>query len=231
MKPTRTRKFWTAEDLKYLKDHYADTPTPELAKHLGRTIHSLYAQTLIHGLKKSEAFLKSPLSGRMVKGHSFTNAGTFKKGQVPVNKGKKMSPELYEKVKHSFFKKGNEPANTRADNEISYRKKKGDKFGYLYIRKGKSDWVLLHRKIWEEANGPIPEKHCLVFIDGNTANCQLENLKLMTKRENRLRNNVYNYYPEEVKNAIYALSGLKHRITTITKNQNKKQNEQKQQNQ
>ena len=37
--------------------------------------------------------------------------GRFSKNHVPVNKGKKMSPEVYEKVKHTFFKKGVQSGN------------------------------------------------------------------------------------------------------------------------
>lgn len=37
----------------------------------------------------------NPITGRFIKGH------------IPINKGKKMNDEIKEKIKHTFFKKGN----------------------------------------------------------------------------------------------------------------------------
>ena len=37
--------------------------------------------------------------------------GQFEPGHIPANKGKKMSPEQYEKCKATMFRKGNVPAN------------------------------------------------------------------------------------------------------------------------
>jgi len=39
--------------------------------------------------------------------------GRFKKGDTPWNKGRKMSPELYDKCKETMFKKGNVPGNIK----------------------------------------------------------------------------------------------------------------------
>jgi hypothetical protein len=38
-------------------------------------------------------------------------------------------------------------------------------------------WVPVHRIVWEEAHGPIPEGHALVFLDGDPQNIALENLR------------------------------------------------------
>lgn len=38
-------------------------------------------------------------------------------------------------------------------------------------------WVAEHRLIWEAANGPIPEGHVVVFLDGDPLNLQLNNLR------------------------------------------------------
>lgn len=45
----------------------------------------------------------------------------------------------------------------------------------------------LHQLIWQEAHGPIPPGHVLTFRDGDRANCRLDNLELVTRREIRRR--------------------------------------------
>lgn len=43
--------------------------------------------------------------------------------------------------------------------------------------------VYLHRWIWEQANGPIPQGHVVHHIDHNIYNNVIENFQLMTKEE------------------------------------------------
>jgi len=44
-------------------------------------------------------------------------------------------------------------------------------------------FILKHRLIWEKAYGPIPKHHCLIFLNGDTLDCTLENLALVTRNE------------------------------------------------
>ena len=44
-----------------------------------------------------------------IKKESKINTGQYKIGDVPFNKGKKMPQHVYERVKHTMFKKGNKP--------------------------------------------------------------------------------------------------------------------------
>lgn len=45
-------------------------------------------------------------------------------------------------------------------------------------------WEFLHRAVWEEHNGPIPEGMIVSFRDSNKENCDISNLMLITKSEN-----------------------------------------------
>ena len=108
----------------------------------------------------------------------------FKKGHVPANKGKKMSPEQYEKCKATMFHKGNVPANHMEVGEYTHTTD-----GYL-VRKVKEDgtqkerFELVHRKVWEEHYGSIPEGKMVSFLDGNKDNCDIDNLVLIDNKEN-----------------------------------------------
>ncbi len=102
--------------------------------------------------------------------------GCFEKGHIPSNKGQKMSPEVYKKCSATMFKKGNIPKNHRPIGT----ERIDSKDGYVHIKIAEPNvWVLKHRYIWEQANGPIPKNHQVCFLDQNKLNFDLSNLKLV----------------------------------------------------
>ena len=113
--------------------------------------------------------------------------GWFQKGRPPGNKGKKQSeycsPEALAASRATQFKKGQKPPN-----EFPVGTIRVGKLGYL-IRKKQMDgsqwdrWEFLHRAIWTEHNGPIPDGMVIAFKDGNKHNCQIENLVMMKRSE------------------------------------------------
>lgn len=114
--------------------------------------------------------------------------GVFKKGHATFNKGKKMPAEVREKVKRTMFKKGNLPHNTKpAGHDIAIRT---DNRGVknLHIRLGLGKWEYLARHTWRSFYGEIPAGHIVTFKDGDTMNCRIENLQLMSRADNARRN-------------------------------------------
>ena len=110
--------------------------------------------------------------------------GQFPKGNVPMNKGKKMSPEVYEKCKGTMFKKGQTPVNRRA---VGSERVTVD--GYVEIKVAEPNkWKLKHRVVWEQHNGPLPRYDAIVFLDGNSLNTDISNLKHVTRKELLLMN-------------------------------------------
>lgn len=116
--------------------------------------------------------------------------GRFEKGYVPKNKGKKqtefMSLEMIEKTKATRFKKGQMPYNTDPIGTV-----KALKDGYLWVKinnelkpKNKRvNWTPLHKMMYEFYNGPVPEGHDVMFMDGNIRNFSKDNLEAVTKAE------------------------------------------------
>lgn len=108
----------------------------------------------------------------------------FRKGRVPSNKGKKMGSRQYEKCRATMFRKGNVPANRMQAGELTHTTD-----GYL-IRKVQEQgtqrerFEFVHRAVWEEHNGPVPEGKMVSFLDGNRDNCDIANLVLIGKDEN-----------------------------------------------
>lgn len=137
------KSSWTTEEVNTLISEYANTRTAELAKRLGKSVSCVYYKAYALKLLKSEEFNNSIESGRMLKGVNRGIEYRFKKGSIPVNKGRKqeefMSKEQIEKTKATRFKKGNAPHNTKFDGCISIRT---DKCGrkYFWIRTGLAKW-------------------------------------------------------------------------------------------
>ena len=151
-------------------------------------------QVRTHSIKETAALMREKfewpeLTAAMVKGAltrygiKTGRTGRFEKGSVSLNKGKKPSPETIEKIKGTWFKKGHLPHNTLPIGAIV---KNSD--GYMQQKFGEDDWRLLHLKTWEDAHGPVPKGYCVIFLDGDTTNYRLENLALISQRENVVLN-------------------------------------------
>lgn len=116
-------------------------------------------------------------------------SGWFQKGHEPGTKGKtleeicKHDPEKLARVRATQFSKGHPPANTLplgaiVVNSQGYKIRKKSMTGTQWER-----WEFLHRAMWEEAHGPIPDGMMVLFKDGNKMNCTLDNLMLATRGE------------------------------------------------
>ncbi len=200
----------TGRELRYIVENYPHKPTKVIAYFLDMSIKKVYQIAAKYELRKTAEFLSSERSGIFIKGRSYARQHQFKKGHVPANKGKKMPEHIKEKVKHTFFKKGSTPPNTKYDGYVSVR---NDSHGtaYAHIRVSAGRFKLLHRHIWEQQNGPILAGHVVTFKNGNTSDFRLENLELITHKQNMLRNTRHNY-PLDLQQAIIALNKLKKTI-------------------
>lgn len=143
--------------------------------------------------------------------------GRFVKGQEAHNKGAKISPEVYEKVKHTMFSKGHVPANHR---EVGSTRVNVD--GYIEIKVAEPNkWCLLHRHIWQQEYGPVPKGHCLIFKDNDRLHCELDNLMLITRNELKVLNqNGLNKTEAEYKEAALNLARMIYAGTEAKKRKN-----------
>lgn len=190
------RKYWTLEEKELLKIHYPDNRSEDIM-HLfpDRTAITISQHANVLGLKKSEAFFKSPQSGRISKENDIGIKTRYSKNCPGWNKGKKqsdyMSQESIEKTKKGRFKKGQDPHNTVP---IGFERLSKD--GYVevkvrHIKNGKSNnenFEFKHRMIYEENFGTIPDGMIVEFDDGNKLNFEPSNFKLRTRKENLLNN-------------------------------------------
>ena len=184
-----------------IRQRFPHEKTQGIADDLGLTYSQVANRAFTMGLKKTLEFKKSESSGR----HNLIEGGKkfrYTPGHTPFNKGKEMPAEIYEKVKATMFKKGNRPHNWKPDGTIVERKD-ADQSGrvYLYYKVRDSKWILYHNKVWIDHNGRIPKGSLIRFIDGNTRNCDISNLEMVTMKDNMARNTIQRF-PEEIQQII-----------------------------
>ena len=202
------KRIWTKEEINILLRDYQDPNifAADIAKRLDRTLSQVYQKAQKMGLKAPLERIR--LAGKLGTNHPNAVAHRFKKGSVPPNKGKKMSPEVYEKVKETMFKKGNSPVNHR---EVGSERINVD--GYIETKVAEPNvWRLKHRIIWEQYNGVIPAGYNVQFKNRNTQDCRIENLYIISKSEQmRTENSLVARYPKEVQEVI-RLKGVVNRV-------------------
>lgn len=116
------------------------------------------------------------------------NDGCIKKGNIPINKGKKwddyLTKEQQEQCRKTTYKKGNIPCNHKP---IGFERINVD--GYIEIKVAEPNlFKLKHRVIYEQNFGEIPKDHIVIFADGNKQNLTPNNLILISKSENLILN-------------------------------------------
>lgn len=185
---------------------YPHHTTKYIAELLGVSISKVYNTAWAANVKKSPEQLKKPESGRFIVPNV---AAQFKSGHTPHNKGKQMPQEIYQKVRGTMFKKGNKPYNTKPVGTINVRLD-SDGRPYQYIKIKDSHWELLQRYVWTQAHGEIPLGSVVIFLDGNYLNCELNNLQVISRRENMARNTIQRY-PAELQELMKLTSKLKNK--------------------
>jgi len=203
------KRFWTEVEVELLSRNYADSRTEDLAIALGRKLQQVYAKAKKLRLAKSEAYLASPDACRLRRGDNVGAAHRFKPCQVPPNKGKKMPPGWAPgHMAKTQFKPGQ--LSGRAAQLVipvgGYRIN-GDTFVEVKFSEipgpYTNRWIPVHRKVWIEANGPVPKGFVIAFKPGmktlDPKLVTLDRLECITFADNLKRNSFHRYGPEVVK--------------------------------
>ena len=173
-KPKGHSRIFTKEMQAFIEANVEGTSSSNLAKKVNSEFGTNYTRGQIKSYMSNHG-LRNGLDCRIPKGN------------VPANKGKKMSPEMYEKCKGTMFKKGNVPVNHKPVGS-----ERINVYGYAEVKVAEPNiWKLKHRVIWEEVKGPIPEGQVIAFLDSNSLNCEIDNLA-MVSRGAHARLNQYN---------------------------------------
>lgn len=192
------RTQWTIEMIEIIKTCYADTQTQALADQLGISTSAIYQKAAALCLKKSAEYLSGPHACRLRRGDNVGKDTRFHQGQAPWNKGMK---GLDIGGKETRFCPGVLPHNTREIGSYRFSKE-----GYLQRKianaKGSNSkrWRSVHELVWIEHNGPVPEKHIVVFKPTMRTNVleqiTIKKLECISMAENMRRNTLHRYGKE-----------------------------------
>lgn len=110
--------------------------------------------------------------------------GQFEPGHTPANKGKKMSPEAYEKCGPTMFCKGQTPVNHKPVGTESVRRNYKRNQMFVYVKVAEPNiWRMKHILEWEKHNGPVPKGKAIIFADGNPQNTDIDNLVMVSRSQ------------------------------------------------
>ena len=213
------KRKWTQQEEETLIRLYEDPKVfpKDIAKMLGRTLSQVYNKARAMGLNAPMERIR--MAGKIGMQHPKSIATRFHKGHIPTNKGKKVSPEIYEKMSPTMFKKGHINENKRAVGS-----ERVNVYGYIEIKVAEPNrWRLKHRLIWEQHNGIIPEGCNVQFKNHNTLDCRIENLYLISKSEQmRNENSLMARYPKELRDVIRLKGAVKRQLRKQEKMHNEK---------
>ena len=171
--------FYSEEEIEYLIKVSSGRPNKEITRMFNEKFKLNISKKAISGTRKRHG-IKNGLDG------------SFKKGHVPHNKGKKGIS--YEGMKPTQFKKDNKPHNYKPVGSERITKD-----GYVEIKiADPKTWKGKHILIWEAANGTVPKGHVIIFGDGNNRNFDINNLLLVSRAQllilnskNLIKNDAY----------------------------------------
>lgn len=149
------------EHIRYIEENCKGTGPTEMAERLNREFGASYTARQIKAFYRNHG-LNSGLTGR------------FEKGHVSYNKGKKGLK--YPGSEKGWFREGHRPYNKT---EIGTVRVKTDGYLWKKVGEGSRDWKQLHRLVWEEHFGEVPEGQRVTFLDGDKRNVSIDNLVLV----------------------------------------------------
>ncbi len=198
--PKYTRHVWLDWEVEFLRRHYADALTVDLATVLGLPANRILAKANALGLHKSVALIAETARERSTRPDHGSKATRFKPGLVPANKGLRRPGYAPGDMAKTQFRPGNKPhtwvpvGSFRVVPDGQLEQKFSDDPGPPNAR-----WRSYAALVWEAAHGPVQPGHVVAFKPGmSTTDPELvtvDRLECLTRSELMARNTVHAYGP------------------------------------
>jgi HNH endonuclease len=190
---------------------------------VGRTIHAVERKAHKLGLRKTAEYLASPDACRLRRGDQVGKAFRYPKGHVPANKGLRRPGWHVGRMRETQFKKGERTGAAQAKWCPVGTIKMRDGFLMMKVKDEHQDiagkgaystnWMYVHKMVWESKRGMISRGHRIWWKDGNHENCAIENLELLSGVEHMKRTTIQNW-PAPLKQVAMLTGALKRKIKT-----------------
>jgi hypothetical protein len=190
-----------------------------------------YHRSFVERFSRVDVSLPNLHALRKRKGWKTGRDGFFIKGQEPFNKGVPCPPGRggrHPNARKTQFKKGRLPHNA---NYLGHERI-DPKDGYVYVSVPETNphtgferrYVLKHKWLWEQANGPVAAGMALKCLDGNRQNTDPSNWEPVSRallpRLNGGRHKrrlAYDDAAQELKPTLMAIAKLEQRARSLTK--------------
>lgn len=154
---------WSEEEIEFIREIYPYYENKEISKMVKDKF----------GFEVSAGNLQNVRSKYKIPKKVIPNSGCYRKGDVSWNKGKGMSDEVREKVKGTWFKKGQKAHNHRP---IGSTRITVDDYTEIKIAEP-NKWALYHRHLYEVEHGvKLKKNEAVIFADGDKSNFDINNL-------------------------------------------------------
>lgn len=155
--------IWTEEEIEFIRKVYPYHTNDEILKMLKDKF----------GIETNSKSLQNVRRKHNIPYKVIPNPGNYQKGETPWNKGRKMPEETREKVKKTWFKKGQIPKNYKP---VGSTRITVD--GYKEIKTAEpNEWKLYARYLWEKEHGEkLTPNDVVIYADGDKTNFDIDNL-------------------------------------------------------
>jgi hypothetical protein len=215
------KRWWTAKEEAYMREHYADTLTVDIAARFGMTAKRVLAKANAMGLHKSRELIAETARQRSMSPDYGGRRTQIKPGQAPWNKGVPGSTGTHPNTRATQFKPGMKTPTWKPIG--SYRVVEGQLQVKVNDLQGPSAmrWHPVSRVVWEAAHGPIPDGHKVVFKPGRAtldpALITLDAIELVSCAELMRRNSYHTTLPPELARVVHLRAVLSRVINRKTK--------------
>ena len=201
------RRRWMDDEVEFLRAAYPMENTALIARTLARNVSQVHQKAVALGVLKLREVIAADARANSAKPGHGGQRTQIKPGNVPWNKGLRGSTGNHANSRGNWFKPGtlNGHALAHAMPIGSYRvngegyldRKVSDQHGAPNLR-----WQPVHRLVWIEAFGPVPDGHIVVFAPGCKTSVldqiTVDKLQCITRQQLMQRNTVHAKYPPEV---------------------------------
>lgn len=222
----------TKKQLDVIRKMHPNHSAETVAKKIGRTAIVVYRYAKLLGVNKSPEY-KAKLKAEACAKITASGMGTrFPKGHVPMNKGLRRPGWSVGRgrMQETQFKKGQRSGAAQAKYKPVGTVVMRD--GYMMMKvkdepesiagKGalSTNWMFVHKMVWESANGTIPPGYRIWWKDGDHLNCSLDNLEIVSGRDHIMRTSIHTLPPELAR--TYQLIGALNRKLNNRKRKRRK---------